>query len=132
MYASHSVQCAISSLNSVDAEQKQRSQEDKTTASTDVGPAAPFSLGVISTTSSPVMSGPIISGHSSYFSNDIQEGSSTFGCLMSGEQSHNVSMTRHPVFSSVSSGCRIPPFFQFVMYLTASQHFLLNSSVLNT
>ena len=71
--ASHSVQCAISSLNSVDAKPKQRSHKDKATASTEVGPAAPFNLGAISETSPHVVSRRKVLGHSSYFSSDLQE-----------------------------------------------------------
>ena len=44
----HSIQCDISRLDSVDYKPKQRSQEDKATASTEVGSAAPFNLGAIS------------------------------------------------------------------------------------
>ena len=67
VFASHFVQCAISSLNSVVAKPKLRSQEDNVTALAVVGPAAPFDLDAISTTSSPVISRPKTLGHSSYF-----------------------------------------------------------------
>ena len=61
--ASHSVQCAVLFLNSVDAKPKERCQEGNAIALTQVGPAVPFSLGAISAMSSPVKSRPIISGH---------------------------------------------------------------------
>ena len=79
VFASPSVQCAISSLNSVDAKSKQRNQEDKATALTEVGPAATFNLGAISEMPSLVMSRAIIFGHSSYYLNDLQGLLSRFG-----------------------------------------------------
>ena len=60
VFASHSVQCAISPFQPVDAKPKQRSQEDKATAWTEVWPAASLSLDSISVMSSLVIFRPII------------------------------------------------------------------------
>jgi hypothetical protein len=76
-------------------------------------PALPESCQAPFLTASSVTSISTKSGVLRYFLREVMSGILAQGCLDS-----NTSLTESPVFSSMSSGSRIPPFFLLVRYLT--------------